>query len=373
MTNRGSEVAQWEAVGSPATADKAPAVAVVDRILRQARGLEVRLRRDGVLRTAERLPGSIAPYVVGRLKSLAELLTYRSDLPQEGRISRERGPGSEVRVASFPTPRGERVALRLEAPGVELDAVARLGLPDSCERALIDALAQPDGVVLITGPSGSGKTSTLYAALGELARRDRGRSVVSLEDPIERRVSGVVQAQVDAANGFDFARALRSLLRQDPDVLMVGEIRDRETAAVVFEAGLTGHLVLSTVHAGTASGVYARLREMGIEPFLLSSVLRGVLAQRLLRRRCEGCSEPNEAPRGCTRCRGTGYAGRLPIAEWLAPSAPLRDAVLARADAQGLAAAVAETGARSLHDEARELIRRDLTTEEEMQRVLGTD
>ncbi len=372
-----------DAPASPAAASPAPAgaVVVVERLLRAAAargasdlhidperdGVRVRVRVDGVLHDLERLTIDELPRVVGRLKALASLLAYRSDLPQEGRVPADRSPtGRELRVATFPAVLGERVAIRLDAPEAEDHPLDALGLSVHVVEELRHAFAQPDGVVLLTGPSGSGKTTTLHACLRDLLARTPGRSVVSVEDPVERVLPGVVHTEVSASAGLDFPRALRSLLRQDPDVLLVGEIRDRETARVALEAGLTGHLVASTVHAGTAVGVFARLLDMGVEPFVLTTVVRGVLAQRLLRRRCERCDG------GCNECGGTGFAGRALIAEWVKPGAALREAILARGDGQRLAAAAAADGCGTLADDAARLITGGVTTQEEVRRVLGS-
>jgi general secretion pathway protein E len=342
-----------------------PAVAVVERLLAEAakrgasdlhldpteEGVEVSLRRDGVLERLEMLPSDLGPRVVGRLKALADLLAYRTDVPQEGRIA---GPPAEARVATFPTLLGERVAIRFDAPDGEPRLLAALELPPDALLGLARAIREPEGVLLLTGPAGSGKTTTLYSCLRELAAAEPRRSLFTLEDPVERRVRGVTQTQINAASGLTFARALRSLLRQDPDVILVGEIRDRETAAIALEAGLTGHLVLSTVHAGTAPQVFARLLEMGIEPFVATTAVRGVLAQRLLRRR-----------------EGGGFRGRVVAAEWLPMTAPLRKAILQRSDGEALEQAARETGARSLRDAARALVERGITDESEVERVLG--
>jgi len=359
----------------------APAVTAVEQLLCDAAergasdihldpdddGLRVRLRLDGVLVEGASLPESIAAHVIGRLKALSGLLAYRTDVPQEGRISAERSPtGGEVRVATYPTLLGERAALRLDASDTSAPDLAELGLPDTALAGLQAALARPDGVVLLTGPSGSGKTTTLYAALRHLVRSDPGRSLMTLEDPVERRLPGVVQTEVSESAGLDFSRALRSLLRQDPDVLLVGEIRDRETARIALEAGLTGHLVASTVHAGTAPAVFARLLEMGVEPFVLTTAVRGVLAQRLLRRTCEACRS-----KGCDACRGTGYRGRVMVAEWVELTTALREVILAKGDGERLAAAARDAGFADLRAAAAHLVAAGETTEEEVNRVLG--
>ena len=319
-------------------------------------GLAATVRRDGILEPLETLPIELHLRVVGRLKALADLLAYRTDVPQEGRIPADRtGLGTEIRVATYPTVSGERVALRLEAASGVPKTFQDLGLSDSVRASLERAFDQPEGVILLTGPSGSGKTTTLYAALAHLLANGRRRAIVTVEDPVERRVAGVSQTQIDPAAGLTFSRALRSLLRQDPDVLLVGEIRDRETAAVALEAGLTGHLVASTIHAGRASLVFARLLDLGVEPFAITTAVRGVLAQRLVRRRL---------PDG-------RLEGRVLVAEWLPMSAPLRRAILARGDGETLANAALEAGAVSIDEAAADLIRRGVTTEEEVRRVLG--
>jgi type II secretory ATPase GspE/PulE/Tfp pilus assembly ATPase PilB-like protein len=345
----------------------------VERLLRRARELSASdlhldptedgfvavVRRDGILEPLETLPSDLHPRVVGRLKALADLLAYRTDVPQEGRIPVDRSPlRSELRVATYPTVNGERVAVRLEAASGAPKTLKDLGLPDVVRAQIEHAFEQPEGVVLVTGPSGSGKTTTLYAALAHILAPGDGRSrraVMTVEDPVERRVAGVAQTQVDAAAGLTFSRALRSLLRQDPDVLLVGEIRDRETAAVALEAGLTGHLVASTIHAGRAALVFARLLDLGVEPFAVTTAVRGVLAQRLVRRR---------GPDG-------SLEGRMLVAEWLPMSAPLRKAILARGDGETLAAAAREAGAKTLDEAAADLVARGLTTREEVRRVLG--
>ncbi len=363
--------------------DTARAPEVVERLLNQASeigasdlhldptetGVEVKARRDGVLTLLEVLQADLAPQLVGRLKALASLLAYRTDVPQEGRIpSDQSGIGAEVRVATYPTLLGERVAIRLDTPDGASRSLDSLGLTTDVLSALTRAIEQPSGVILVTGPSGSGKTTTLYSCLRHLTSTGPRRSIVTVEDPIERRIPGITQTEVNAASGLTFARALRSLLRQDPEVLLVGEIRDRETAAIALEAGLTGHLVASTIHAGTAPQVFARLLEMDTEPFVLTTAVRGVLAQRLLRR---SCPQQCGASESCETCRGTGYAGRLAAAEWLPMSGELRTEILARGDGDALAAAAEVSGNLSLRSQAEALVAQGLTTTEEVERVLG--
>jgi len=334
-------------------------------------GLAVRIRRDGALRPGTTLARSDSAQIVGRIKALAALLAYRTDVPQDGVLSHRRGAETvEVRVATYPTACGERIALRFPQRAA-VPLLRDLGIAEDTRGHLEDALAHPDGVLLLTGPSGSGKTTTLYSALQHIAQGGHLRSMVSVEDPIERSLAGVVQTQVDPRVGLTTARALRSLLRQDPDVLLIGEIRDRETAATALEAGLTGHLVASTVHAGTAPLVFARLLDMGMEPFVLTSVVRGVLAQRLLRRRCGNDSQPCTGARTC-RCEGTGLRGRCVLDQWLAMTPALRRAILDRADGEALTAAAVAGGMPTLRERGDALVRAGTTTPDEVDRVLGT-
>jgi general secretion pathway protein E len=328
--------------------------------------LEVRFRVDGVLRTAATLPRDLAPNVVARLKVLADLLTYRLDVPQEGSIRRAAGGGADRRVSTFPTVHGEKAVVRVFDSAAGLLDLAQLGLPPDTLAALSRLLTERTGAILLTGPSGSGKTTTIYACLRELARDGAGRHVVTIEDPVERVVEGVTQSQARPGTDFDFARGLRSLLRQDPEVIMVGEVRDRETAAVAAEAALTGHLVFSTLHAGSACGVVGRLLEMGVEPYLLTSAVKGILNQRLLRRVCDACGGA-----GCDACGGTGYRGRLLVAELLNPDADFRRAVLARADAEALERVAAAGGWRTIRAEALAAAAAGRTTAAEIDRVLG--
>lgn len=295
-------------------------------------GLQVQWRRHGVMEPVALLPATIAANVAARLKVLAELLTYRTDLPQEGRIRSDAADAEpvEMRVSTFPTLHGEKVVVRLFVGSGEYRRLGELGLPEEMADLLRELLLERGGLLLITGPAGSGKTTTAYAALRELADRDVGRSLVSLEDPVEALVEGVAQSQVHPATGFTYETGLRSLLRQDPDVLFVGEIRDPPIAELVFQASLTGHLVLSTFHAQDARTALRRLEDMGIEPYQVRSGILAILAQRLLRRLC-ACARRSRAeedrlglpveevslPVGCERCHGSGYVGRRMLAELL--------------------------------------------------------
>jgi general secretion pathway protein E len=353
-------------------------------LLPTADGLDVRWRVDGVLEPLVTLPGRLAPNVVSRLKVLAGLLTYHTDVPQEGRI--REAAGSEVRVSTFPTLYGEKAVVRLFADREHYDSLDALGLPTELVVELRRLLAETSGAILLTGPAGSGKTTTLYASLREINRQSQGRrSLASLEDPIEMAVPGVAQTQVSEAAGFDLAAGLRFLLRQDPEVIMLGEIRDRPTAETVFQASLTGHLVLTSFHAPSAAGAISRLCDMEIAPYLLRSGILAIVSQRLVRRLCEcaidsddldlGLGLPIEkmkAPRGCPACRGAGYKGRLALAEMLlVQHNELARAILSRGDRARLHQFAIESGMVPLLDRACEAVEAGLTTPAEIRRVLG--
>jgi type II secretory ATPase GspE/PulE/Tfp pilus assembly ATPase PilB-like protein len=331
--------------------------------------VDIRYRLDGVLQRVASLSRDLAPNLVARLKVMAELLTYRLDIPQEGSIRQELNPtGADMRVSTFPTVHGERVVVRLfNATGQTLE-LEQLGLPSGVLAALLGLLRERMGAILLTGPSGSGKTTTIYACLRHLVRAGQdGLHVVTIEDPVEQILEGVSQAQARPGTEFDFARGLRSVLRQDPEVLMIGEVRDRETAAIAIEAALTGHLVISTLHAGSACGVISRLLDMGIEPYLLTSGLKGILNQRLVRRLCPSCRRPT----GCDQCAATGYRGRVLLAELLTFDESLRRAVLARSDTITLEEAARRPGRQMLWATAAQAVADGLTTAHEVERVLG--
>ncbi len=361
-------------------------------------GLEIRWRLDGVLQQLGVFPRGVASDVVNRLKVLAELLTYRTDVPQEGRLRRDPNPaapqqlttapaglGAEVRISTFPTVYGERLVIRRFAGADSLQRLNELGYPASIAAALGKALDETSGLIVVSGPAGSGKTTTAYALLRELvARHAGGRSLVSLEDPVEVAIDGVSQSQVNPTVGFDLTQGLRALLRQDPEVILVGEIRDRATAETTLQASLTGHLVLTTFHAGRAVTAISRLLELGIEPYLLRSGLLGIVCQRLVRRLCE-CKQPAEAATvyarelrfvwravGCTRCQQTGYRGRMVLAEWLrAEHSELGRAILSREDANQLQELALRTGLVPLCHRGAEAIEGGQTTPSEVLRVLG--
>ena len=318
----------------------------------------VAMRLDGLLVPVDEWPATVAERVFGRIKFLARLKTYQESLPQDGRI--EKGAvqaRSDIRVATYPTVTGEKIVLRLFAPasGKNLD---QLELPPEAVAQLKKFLTGHAGLLLLTGPAGSGKTTTIYACLRHLAGQS-GRHVITIEDPVEQIIDGVMQTEVNEAGGLNFAVAARHLLRQDPQVLVIGEIRDDETAALAVRAALTGHLVISTLHAGSCHGVMERLLVMCRDRFAVISALALVVNQRLIRRRCPACRGT-----GCGQCLETGYHGRIPIAEWVALDEPMR----ASARQSGAEAIVP---ARSLEDSATRLVAGGVTDPRELTRVFG--
>lgn len=379
-------------------ADPLFAPQVVDLLLDEARrrgatdihlqpggeGLACRWRLDGVLHDVATIPVQVSPNIIARLKVLADLLTYRTDTPQEGRIRRP-GDSAEMRLSTFPTLHGEKAVIRLFAPTGKLERIDDLGFPPEIAERLKQLIGETTGVILVTGPAGSGKTTTLYACLREIAARNEGRSLASLEDPVEVEVPGVAQSQVQTNVGFDLATGLRFLLRQDPEVIMVSEVRDRATAETVFQAALTGHLVLTTFHAGSAAAAINRLSDMGIEPYLLRSGVLAILSQRLARRLCD-CATTSDrpedrlgfettsvrVPRGCEECQQTGYRGRLLLAELLTLDSPeLSRSVLARDDAATLEQLAVSRGMVTRWERARQAISVGLTSPAEVRRIFG--
>lgn len=347
--------------------------------------VRINFRVDGVLQHAAELPARLATNVVARLKVLADLLTYRVDVPQEGRI--KQGPaGVEMRLSTFPTIFGEKAVVRLFAGSGRHLLPGDLGLPADVAEGLEQALHETAGVLLLAGPAGSGKTTTAYACLRELQRRFAdSKALATLEDPVESLLPGVVQSAIQPAHGFDYATGLKSLLRQDPDVLLVGEIRDPETAETVFRAGLTGHLVLTTFHAGSAAEAISRLRDMGIEPYLLRAALLAIVCQRLVRRLCD-CSVWSESAAaelglpaarsrvavGCPACGTSGYRGRMLLVELLRDQLPALAAhILSGADAVELQKCAVAEGMLAFSSRAKEALERGQTSAVEIRRVLG--
>lgn len=348
-------------------------------------GLELKFRLDGVLLPVACFPSRLAGNVTARLKVLAGLLTYHTDRPQEGRI-RLPQEDVEMRVCTFPTLYGERTVVRLFGGTQRYQHLGDLGLPDDVLHPLRLLLAETSGAILVSGPAGSGKTTTVYACLREIARHTNGaRNLVSIEDPIEVAVGGVAQTQVHPPAGLDLATGLRFLMRQDPEVLMIGEIRDRPTAEAALQASLTGHLVLSTFHAGSAAETVGRLLDMGLEPYVLRSGLLAILNQRLVRRLCS-CARPDDdpdarlglavqhvmTPFGCSQCGGTGYLGRFLLVEMITLSrSELARAVLARGDTSTIERLAAEAGTIGRWPRACRAVEDGLTSPAEVRRVLG--
>ena len=331
--------------------------------------LQVCFRVDGVILPSTELPRELGPNIIARLKFLANLLSYRQDIPQEGRITQvDSLEGIEVRVSTFPTIHGERVALRLFRRENRQFILEELGLEPGVLKNLKDAIGERTGAILFTGPGGSGKTTSIYSCLSHIAETEKTRRhIVTLEDPVEQILEGVSQTQVSPSTGFDFSLGLRSLLRQDPEVILVGEMRDPETARVAIEAALSGHLLFSTLHAGSSCGVISRLLEMGIEPYLLTSSLRLILNQRLLRKNCPKCKG-----NGCAACNNTGYQGRLLLLEAMVLNEEMRRAILNRADRTTLEEIFINNGGITLVSHAIAAVKAGQTTREEVLRVLGS-
>ena len=349
--------------------------------------LAVRLRIDGVLQEQDALPAAMRLAFVSRVKIMAGLNIAEKRLPQDGRLRLAvRGHEIDLRVATAPSIHGESVVMRiLDRSGLALD-FKTLGFDDAMTERFRTVLQRPHGILLVTGPTGSGKTTTLYAALAELNSSER--KILTVEDPIEYRLPGIVQTQVAPAIGLSFATALRSFLRQDPDVMMVGEIRDIETAQVAVQAALTGHMILSTLHTNSAASAITRLLDMGVEPFLITSTLNAVLAQRLVRRLCPDCrtpitpapgllasfpsaaaNDPHWAAGGCASCEGSGFRGRVALTELLAVDGTVARLVLERASADAIEAAALAGGMRSLLDDGYAKAVAGQTTLDEVLRV----
>ncbi len=355
-------------------------------------GLRVRLRVDGVLREHLRLDSRLTPLIASKLKVMANLDIAERRLPQDGRMHLAlEGKAYDVRMATMPVQDGESVVLRLLDQQTVLLRFNELGMPRNIETSLQDIMHRPYGLFLVTGPTGSGKSTTLYAALNEINSVER--KIFTVEDPVEYRLQGISQVQVHPRIGLDFARVLRTILRQDPDVIMVGEIRDHETAEIAARAALTGHLVLATLHTNDAVGAFTRLQELEVEPFLIGSAVLGVMAQRLVRRICPSCKaedkEVSPAERaafadrlgvppdfvtffrgkGCNTCNFTGYRGRQPVFELIRMAPSLRAAILGNSRAALLEAANQQQQFTLLREEAMRLVWEGITTLAEMVRV----
>jgi len=386
-------------------ANEAPLIKLVNLVLQRAitarasdihiepfdQELKVRYRVDGVLRDVESPPAKSQSAVVSRIKILAKLDISERRLPQDGRIKlRLDGQSYDIRVSTIPTMHGESVVMRvLDNASVSLD-FSQLGFEEETLRPFLQAIDQPHGIVLVTGPTGSGKTTSLYTALQRL--NTGGRKIMTVEDPVEYQLNGVNQIQVQPKIGLSFANALRSILRQDPDVIMIGEMRDLETASIAVQAALTGHLVISTLHTNDAPGSVTRLLDMGVEDYLLTSAINVVLAQRLLRRLCPECQAVYEASsalikqldlrrfsqeeplllyraQGCESCDYSGYQGRLAIHQVLTMNESVSAAVEGRLSPEKLVAAASEQGMQSLQFDGLKKALAGVTTLEEVLRV----
>lgn len=328
----------------------------------------VRFRLDGVLYDVARLHSSLKRRLAARLKVVSKLATFRKSVAQEGRAALRIGERTvDLRFSSIPTIHGEKIAVRIFDPAKAIFALDELGMNEHMLASLRRMLMAPQGTILLTGPSGSGKTTTMYAALGYLRENKRNlSSLATVEDPVEYDLQVVNQTQVNTASGLTFANALRTVLRQDPEVIMIGEIRDSETADIAIQAGLTGHLILSTVHARSAAGVLLRLIDLGVEPYLLASSVSAVLSQRLVRKVCKECSGA-----GCEKCGNTGYYGRTGIFQLLPISEQMQENVLKRRSLAELEEQVRAEGVPSLLDDGQAKVRAGITTQEELTRVLG--
>ena len=388
-----------------ASRDAHAAVDLVDFILAQgvlhgasdvhfdpySEALVVRFRLDGVLYDVARLDSAIQRRLSSRLKVVSKLATFKKSVAQEGRASLKiAGRTVDLRFSSIPTIHGEKVAVRIFDPANGIFPLADVGMTAEMLAAFEKMLMAPQGTVLLTGPSGSGKTTTIYASLGYLRENRKNlSSIATVEDPVEYDLQVVNQTQVNMASGLTFANALRTVLRQDPEVIMIGEIRDSETADIAVQAGLTGHMVLSTVHARSAAGVLLRLVDLGVEPYLLASSLSVVLSQRLVRKVCKNCAKEyihtaEERERfglkdddrfvigaGCEQCGNTGYAGRTAVFQLLPISEEMRELVLRRASLAELEAQVVREKVVSLDADGLAKARAGVTTLEELTRVLG--
>ena len=367
-------------------ANDAPIIRMLNALLTQAakdgasdihiepyeRSSSVRFRVDGTLREVVQPNKALHAALISRLKIMAELDISEKRLPQDGRISlRIGGRAVDVRVSTLPSSHGERAVLRLLDKGETKFTLEGLGMGGDTLERFNKLVQQPHGIVLVTGPTGSGKTTTLYASLGRIDTSTT--NVLTVEDPVEYELAGIGQTQVNAKIDLTFAKALRALLRQDPDVIMIGEIRDFETAQIAVQASLTGHLVLATLHTNDAPSAVTRLTDMGIEPFLLSSSLLGVLAQRLVRKLCPHCKKQDARgrwhPVGCNECGQSGYKGRTGVYELMVADEKVRALIHGRAAESQIFVAAEAAGMRSMREDGERLVMEGITSPEEVMRV----
>lgn len=352
----------------------------------------IRYRVDGVLRTERVLPKHMQNVIIARIKVMGKLNITENRIPQDGRIkTKVNGRPIDLRLSTLPTVFGEKIVMRILDMGSTLNSVEKLGMSDVHLARFKKMLAAPNGIVLVTGPTGSGKSSTLYAALNSLNTEDV--NIITVEDPVEYQLAGINQIQVKEDVGLTFAAGLRSILRQDPDIVMIGEIRDLETAEIAVRTSLTGHLVLSTLHTNSAVESVTRLHDMGIEPFLLASSLNGIIAQRLVRRVCKDCAEPIELDaemrdvfaryglengtfmegKGCPSCNGTGYKGRLAVHEVLPITEPIRRIMMTTMNIGEIRDYMEETGISTMYVDGLEKISKGMTTLEEVLRATNLE
>ena len=385
--------------------DDAPIIKLINAVLTEAikisasdvhieafeNRMRIRFRVDGVLREILQPPKNIAPLVISRIKVMSKMDIAEKRIPQDGRISlKVAGRSVDVRVSTLPSGHGERIVMRLlDKQAGRLD-LQHLGMSENDRDRLNDLLHHPHGIILVTGPTGSGKTTTLYAGLTRL--NDKSRNILTVEDPIEYYLDGIGQTQVNTKVEMTFAKGLRAILRQDPDVVMIGEIRDLETASIAVQASLTGHLVLSTLHTNTAIGAVTRLRDMGVEPFLLASSLIGVLAQRLVRQLCPHCKQAHTAlesecewldlkltdapkiytPKGCPECNQLGFIGRTGVYE-LVPIDDKLQQMIHDGEGEQAMEKYARTYTSSLRADGKRLVLEGITSLEEVLRVSRED
>jgi len=359
------------------------------------KSIAVRARVNGVLVEVAHVPLELLDKISTRFKVMANLVTYQSGMPQDG--AAVCGPELDhvqLRISIFPTTRGEKIVMRIFDPRDRRFDLNALGFDDTTLNGLLKLLKHSSGLLLFTGPTGSGKTSTMYSALCHIMQREgTAISLSTVEDPVEFNLPSVSQTQINVAQDFTYATALRSLMRQDPEVIMVGEIRDPETAAIAVQAGLTGHLVISTIHSGVSAGAFTRLINMEIEPFMLSSAILGVFGLRLLRKNCPNCSQPYEPEpsqlkvipeemlehaqfrkgRGCEQCVNTTYAGRMPVTELLVVDEPFREAILKKLPTRQLEEIAVKGGMKTLWKNGVERVVSGQTSVEELVRVLAAD
>lgn len=345
----------------------------------------VRFRLDGVLKTVLSPSIQIAPLLISRIKVMSKLDIAEKRLPQDGRMSVLLGGRSiDLRVSTMPSSHGERVVMRLLDKDAGKLKAQQLGMPQETKEELDGLISRPHGIILVTGPTGSGKTTTLYAALQQMDRQQR--NIMTVEDPVEYDLPGVSQTQINLRAGMTFARGLRAILRQDPDVILIGEIRDGETAEIATQASLTGHLVLSTLHTNTAAGAITRLQDLGVDSFLLASTVRGIISQRLMRKLCTGCrkevpaneyhsgllgvapNSPIYQSHGCESCNNTGFAGRQALFELVTVDAPLQSLIHENAGEIELEQSIRER-VPSIREAGFDLVRQGITTVEEVLRV----